>query len=101
LACDRFKGPHTAQRICEQFEPICGEYSIEAKFHNIISDNAANMRNAFMVCFPIEQEDEVHDEDHLDDPELWNDLTLEDQQIVDAAIAKKNSACSVLPTLSS
>ncbi|XP_038823451.1 uncharacterized protein LOC120023496 [Salvelinus namaycush] len=53
LACDRFKGPHMAERICEQFEAIC---------------------------------DEVHDEDHLDDPELWNDLTPEDQQIVDAAI---------------
>lgn len=47
------------------------------------------MRKAFTVCFPIEQEDEEHDEDHLDDPELWNDLTLEDQQTVDAAIAKK------------
>lgn len=59
------------------------------------------MRKAFTVCFPIEQEDEDDDEDHLDDPELWNDLTLEHQQTVDAAIAKQNSACSVLPTLSS
>uniref|UniRef100_A0A673ZZR7 Uncharacterized LOC115161945 n=1 Tax=Salmo trutta TaxID=8032 RepID=A0A673ZZR7_SALTR len=89
LACDRFKGPHMAERICEQFEAICGEYSIKDKLDYIISDNATNMRKAFTVCFPIEQEDEVHDEDHLDDPELWNDLTLEDQQTVDAAIAKK------------
>uniref|UniRef100_A0A4W5K373 HAT C-terminal dimerisation domain-containing protein n=1 Tax=Hucho hucho TaxID=62062 RepID=A0A4W5K373_9TELE len=88
LACDCFKGPHIAERICEQFEAICGEYSIKDKLDYIISDNAANMRKAFTVCFPIEQE-EVHDEDHLDDPELWNDLTLEDQQTVDAAIAKK------------
>uniref|UniRef100_A0A4W5RNX8 HAT C-terminal dimerisation domain-containing protein n=1 Tax=Hucho hucho TaxID=62062 RepID=A0A4W5RNX8_9TELE len=88
LACDRFKGPHTAKIICEQFEPICDEYSIKDQLDYIISDNAANMRKAFMVCFPIEQE-EVHDEDHLDHPELWNDLTLEDQQTVDAAIAKK------------
>ncbi|XP_042166334.1 uncharacterized protein LOC121841511 [Oncorhynchus tshawytscha] len=99
LACDCFKGPHTAERICEQFEAICGEYSIKDKLDYIISDNAANMRKAFTVCFPIEQEDEVHDENHLDDPELWNDLNLEDQQTVDAAIAKKNSTCSVLPTL--
>jgi hypothetical protein len=62
---------------------------IKDKLDYIISDNAANMRKAFTVCFPIEQEDEVHDEDHLDDPELWNDLNLEDQQTVDAAIAKK------------
>uniref|UniRef100_A0A8C7SEE1 HAT C-terminal dimerisation domain-containing protein n=1 Tax=Oncorhynchus mykiss TaxID=8022 RepID=A0A8C7SEE1_ONCMY len=89
LACDRFKGPHTAERICKQFEAICGECSIKDKLDYIISDNVANMRKAFTVCFPIEQEDEVLDEDHLDDPELWNDLTLEDQQTVDAPIAKK------------
>uniref|UniRef100_A0A8C7DJA5 HAT C-terminal dimerisation domain-containing protein n=1 Tax=Oncorhynchus kisutch TaxID=8019 RepID=A0A8C7DJA5_ONCKI len=89
LACDGVKGPHMAERICEQFEAICGEYGIKDKLDYIISDNAANMRKAFTVCFPIEQEDEVHDEDHLDDPELWNDLTLEDQQTVDATIAKK------------
>nr|XP_029492831.1 uncharacterized protein LOC115111086 [Oncorhynchus nerka] len=91
LACDRFKGPHTAERICKQFEAICGEYSIKDKLDYIISDNAANMRKAFTVCFPIEQEDEVLDKDHLDDPELWNDLTLEDQQTVDAAIAKNST----------
>lgn len=89
LACDRFKGSHTAERICEQFEAICDEYNIKDKLDYIISDNAANMRKAFTVCFPTEQEDEVHDDDHLDDPELWNDLTLEDQQTVDAAMAKK------------
>uniref|UniRef100_A0A8C7ME78 HAT C-terminal dimerisation domain-containing protein n=1 Tax=Oncorhynchus kisutch TaxID=8019 RepID=A0A8C7ME78_ONCKI len=100
LACDRFKGPHTAKIICKQFEAICGEYSIKDKLDYIISDNAANMRKTFTVCFPIEQEDEVLEKDHLDDPELWNDLTLEDQQTVDAAIAK-NSTCIVLPTLSS
>eukprot|EP00063_Salmo_salar_P091248 XP_014066083.1 PREDICTED: uncharacterized protein LOC106610928 [Salmo salar] len=96
LACDHFKGPHMAERICEQFEAICGEYSIKDKLDYIISDNAANMRKAFKVCFPIEQEDEVHDEDHLDDPELWNDLTLEDQQTVDAAIAKKTALAHTL-----
>ncbi|KAI7799123.1 hypothetical protein IRJ41_019299 [Triplophysa rosa] len=37
------------------------------------------MRKAFSVCFPSEQEDD-DDGDHLDDPELWCDLTLEDQQ---------------------
>nr|XP_046223416.1 uncharacterized protein LOC124046739 [Oncorhynchus gorbuscha] len=89
LACDSVKGPHMAERICEQFEAICGEYGIKDKLDYIISDNAANMRKAFTVCFLIEQEDEVHDEDHLDDPELWNDLTLEDQQTVDATITKK------------
>ncbi|XDV25941.1 hypothetical protein PO909_029765 [Leuciscus waleckii] len=69
LACNRFKGSHTAERICDQFEAICDEYNIKAKLDYIISDNAANMRKAFTVCFPSEQE--------------------EDQQTVDAAMAKK------------
>ncbi|XP_048850818.1 zinc finger BED domain-containing protein 4-like [Brienomyrus brachyistius] len=46
------------------------------------------MRKAFTVCFPSEQDDD-DDGDHLDDPELWCDLTLEDQQTVDVAMAKK------------
>ncbi|XP_078028258.1 uncharacterized protein LOC144464617 [Epinephelus lanceolatus] len=46
------------------------------------------MQTAFTVCFPSEQED-YDDSDHLDDSELWCDLTLEDQQTVDAAMAKK------------
>ena len=87
LACERFKGSHTAERICDQFEAICDTtYNIKDKLDYIISDNAANMRKAFTVCFPSEQED---DEDHLDDPELRCDLTLEDQQTVDVAMAKK------------
>ncbi|KAK1886685.1 Zinc finger BED domain containing protein 4 [Dissostichus eleginoides] len=57
LACDRFKGSHTAERICEQFEAVCDEYSITNKIDYIISDNAANMRKAFTVCFPTEQDD--------------------------------------------
>lgn len=88
LACNRFKGSHTAERICDQFEAVCDEYNIKDKLDYIISDNAANMRKAFTVCFPSEQEDD-DDRDHLDDPELWCDLTLEDQQTVDAAMAKK------------
>ncbi|KAL0963742.1 hypothetical protein UPYG_G00310380 [Umbra pygmaea] len=90
LACNRFKGSHTAERICDQFEAICDEYNIKAKLDYIISDNAANMRKAFTVCFPSEQEEDDDDAgDNVDDPELWHDLTLEDQQTVDAAMAKK------------
>uniref|UniRef100_A0A3Q3IBN3 HAT C-terminal dimerisation domain-containing protein n=1 Tax=Monopterus albus TaxID=43700 RepID=A0A3Q3IBN3_MONAL len=89
LGCDRFKGSHTGDRICEQFEAICDEYNIKEKLDFIISDNAANMRKAFTVCFPTQ--DEVHDDDgdHLDDPELWHDLSLEEQETLDAAMAKK------------
>ncbi|XP_035852934.1 uncharacterized protein LOC118494171 [Sander lucioperca] len=70
LACNRFKGSHTAERICDQFEAICDEYNIKAKLDYIISDNAANMRKAFTVCFPSEQEEDDYAGDNLDDPEL-------------------------------
>uniref|UniRef100_A0A3Q1BM98 BED-type domain-containing protein n=1 Tax=Amphiprion ocellaris TaxID=80972 RepID=A0A3Q1BM98_AMPOC len=88
LACDRFKGSHTGERICEQFEAICHEYDIKSKLDYVITDNAANMRKAFTVCFPSE-EGEVHDDDHLDDPELWHDLSPDNQEVVDAAMARK------------
>lgn len=95
LSCDRFKGPHTAERICELFESICKDYNIKQKLDFILSDNAANMKKAFTVCFPSENEDT--DED-IDEPELWNDLSLEDMENVDAAINKHD--CSVLLTRS-
>lgn len=65
------------QRICEKFEAICDEYNIKDKLDYIISDNAANMRKAFTVCFPTEQGEEHDDDDgdHLDNPELWHNLT--------------------------
>lgn len=66
---------------------ICDEYNVKDKLDYIITFNAADMRKAFSVCFPSEHEDD-DDGDHLDDPELWCDLTLEDQQTVDAAMAK-------------
>ncbi|XP_016114748.1 uncharacterized protein [Sinocyclocheilus grahami] len=89
LACNRFKAPHTAERISEQFESICDDFNIKDKLDYIISDNAANMKKAFTVCFPTEQEQDIHDEDQLDDPQIWNDLSPEEQQSLDAAIARK------------
>ena len=88
LSCKRFKGSHTAEKICEQFEFICQQYCIKKKIDHIISDNAANMRKAFTVCFPTE-DDNSHDEESVDDPELWHDLPPEEQQTVDSALPRK------------
>lgn len=76
LACNRFKGSHTGERICEEFEQICEEYQIKAKVDHIICDNAANMRKAFTTCFPGQGEED----DDLDDSDIWNDLSAEDIQ---------------------
>ena len=90
LACDRFKGSHTAENICEQFERICDEYHIKSKLSYIISDNAANMRKAFSVCFPQESDggNDHEDEESVDDPSLWQDLPSEAQQTVDVMMEK-------------
>lgn len=47
------------------------------------------MKRAFTVCFPTEHEQDMHDEDQLDDPQLWNDQSQEEQQSLDAAMGRK------------
>ncbi|KAG8006702.1 hypothetical protein GBF38_022671 [Nibea albiflora] len=86
LACSRFKGPHTGERIAEAFDSLCEEYDIRRKLDFIICDNAANMKQAFSVCFPKDQYDEVTDDDNLDDAELWEDLSRDEWETVDRTI---------------
>lgn len=50
------------------------------------------------MCFPNE-EGEVHDDDHLDDPELWHDLGSNDQQAAHAAMARKQRLQCLAHTL--
>ena len=66
LACNRFKGSHTRERICEELEQICEEYQIKKKIDHINCDNAANMKKAFTTCFPGQGEED----DDLDDPDI-------------------------------
>lgn len=44
-----------------------------------------------ILSFDYKNSEQEHDDDgdDLDDPELWCDLTLEDQRTVDVAMAKK------------
>ncbi|KAL7379703.1 hypothetical protein ABVT39_004336 [Epinephelus coioides] len=86
LACNRFKGTHTGERISEAFDSICDEYGIRQKLDFVICDNAANMKRAFTVCFPKEQDGEVTDDDNLDDAELWEDLFRGEWETVDRMI---------------
>lgn len=85
LACNRFKGSHTGDRICEEFEQICEEYQIKTQVEHIICDNAANMKKAFTTCFPGQGDEE----DELDDSDIWNDLTVEEQERVENSLSTK------------
>ncbi|KAL3062204.1 hypothetical protein OYC64_010173 [Pagothenia borchgrevinki] len=85
LACNRFKGSHTGEIICEEFEQICEQYQIKKKVDHIICDNAANMKKAFTTCFPGQGDEE----DDLDDSDIWNDLTVEEQERVEHSLSAK------------
>lgn len=74
LSCDRFTGSHTGQRINDAFEEICAYFYIKHKIDYIICDNASNMKKAFTVCFPSENDDEG-----LENSNLWEDLSEEYQ----------------------
>lgn len=78
LACNCFKVSHTGERICEEFEQICEEYQIRRKIEHIICDNAANMKKAFITCFPGHGDGK----DDLVDSDIWNDLTVDEQEMV-------------------
>lgn len=86
LACNRFKGSHTGERICEEFEQICEEYQIRRKVEHITCDNAANMKKAFSTCFPGQGDGE----DDLDDSDIWNDLIVEEQEMVENSFSTKS-----------
>ena len=84
LACDHLKGPHT-EPVNSLRSPVMSTKSNPGR--TIIRDNTADMKEAFTVCFPKEQEDGAHGEDDLDDPEIWPELSVEDQRTVDASMA--------------
>ena len=88
LACNRFKGSHTGERIAEAFDSICDEYDIRQKLDFVICDNAANMKRAFTVCFPKDDGDEMTDDDNLDDADLWEDLSRGEWETVDQVLTR-------------
>ncbi len=49
LACNRFKGRHTADNIQATFEETVSEYGIGQKVLTVVTDNAANMVKAFSL----------------------------------------------------
>ena len=52
LACSRFKGKHTAEKILQEYEETVSSFEIGHKVSNIVTDNAANMVKAFNFPLP-------------------------------------------------
>lgn len=74
--------------ISEAFEEICEKFQLHHKLDYIITDNAANMKRAFTVCFPSDNdvEGEAYDDDLLDDISIWQDINQAELSAVDNII---------------
>ncbi|KAG7154728.1 Zinc finger BED domain-containing protein 1-like 4 [Homarus americanus] len=66
LVCHRFNGSHTSDNIYDMYQETVASYDVGSKVTTIVTDNAANMVKAFTL-FPVEQLDEVEEDDEFDD----------------------------------
>ncbi|TRY58760.1 hypothetical protein DNTS_034590, partial [Danionella cerebrum] len=85
LDCRRFCGRHSGDNIAMAFDEIIDEYNIASKVSYIITDNAANMKCAFKVKLPQEEQhtDGSDAEDgNLDDESLWEDVSWEEETVL-------------------
>jgi hypothetical protein len=106
LAIERFTGSHTGEKIAAHFEAVLESYELRDKIDYIVTDNAANMRKAFTVCFPKFDETTAADPsdngetetvDDVDDPETWEQLPDNEMtsvnNIIDATCRKERLSC--------
>jgi hypothetical protein len=85
LACSRFVGSHTGERISQQFNKVIEDYKIQQKLDFVITDNAENMKKAFTVSFPssaTDNSDLTNDHDSNDETETQ----LETESSLDTSI---------------
>lgn len=72
LACRWFTGQHGAENIAITFYEIIDEYRIKNKGAYVITDNAANMKCAFKVKLP-QQEEHSEESGDSEDGNLHNE----------------------------
>ena len=106
LSCQRFSGSHTGTRIAAAFDDILETYDLSNKVEYILTDNASNMKSAFKVHFPAEDNGETADESDeavavthlqvLDDESIWETLDSEDEDEIKDILdnnCKKRLSC--------
>ena len=80
LACQRFRGSHTTERIHEAYERTIATYGLNNLVTVIVTDNAANMIKAFSLpgmktAAADESDDELDDDDSaLTQPDITDEL---------------------------
>ncbi len=110
-----FRGSHTGVRIAEALEDILFDqnYGLRTKVHYIVTDNASNMKKAATFLFQCREADNINkeenetetgtegsqavavidDDDALDDPTLYEDITLDDLTLRDDALSGERLPC--------
>lgn len=79
----RFTGRHTGENIANSFLEIVTEFGIKEKTDYVVTDNASNMKAAFTANFLCEQSDDLEETETMDDENVWEDLSVDDQLHVD------------------
>jgi len=82
LACSRFSGSHTGDRVAAELESTLDMYDIKHKIDYVVTDNAANMKKAMTIAlYGMEncKEGDADDEAAIDNPEIWQDVDDTDQ----------------------
>ena len=102
LACKRFEGSHTGDRIAAELESILDLYDIKHKIDYVLTDNAANMKKAMTIAlYSMENCAEgaasAYDEDAIDNPDIWQDVDDTNQseilEMVNAHCRKERLSC--------
>ena len=87
LGCNRFEESHTGELIAAEIERLLDTFIFKRKIDYIITDNAANMRKALTISFEgIDSSDCGSDETMIDEPDLWQDLDIDEGREVDVTI---------------
>lgn len=104
IAFKSFRGAHTGSRIAEVLEETLTEDSLRSKVHFMVTDNASNMKKATTFLFHVPDNDNEDSEDGaeviivdddaiLDDPSLFEDVTLDELNLRQDAISGERLPC--------
>lgn len=97
LDCRWFTGQHAAENITITFYEIVDEYRITNKVAYVITDNAANMKCAFKVKLPQQEEHSEESDDsengNLHDEHLWEDVSWDDEENIDLLRSRQRLSC--------
>lgn len=72
LACRRFKGSHTAEKIHATFTEIITSFNLEAKILTIVTDSASNMLKAFVTLPGMDDADTNQDSESEEEDDTFN-----------------------------